>query len=171
MHVGGSHETFFAQLGPLRTLGRKCFNGPVLGHVTCAALVKRYLGSGTFVYFYCSMQGLRQFVYLMRRVRAVGWSQYQSLSIFANMIVCQVINGDACTSATSSITLTSCIANGARQQARILFYAILGFEATFVLGHLATSDAKSDVIFLLGEIPIFYKGDEISRLSRLVFEI
>jgi len=37
-------------------------------------------------------------------------------------------------------------------------------------GYLATFGAKSDVIFLLGD-PISYKGDEISRLSRRVFEI
>jgi len=36
-----------------------------------------------------------------------------------------------------------------------------------LLGYLATSGAKSDVIFLLGD-PISYKGEEISRLSRLV---
>ena len=39
-----------------------------------------------------------------------------------------------------------------------------------LLGYLATSGAKSDVVFLLGD-PIFYKGDEISRLPGLVFEI
>ena len=37
-------------------------------------------------------------------------------------------------------------------------------------GYLATSDAKSDVIFLLGD-PDFLLGNEISRLSRLVIEI
>jgi len=38
------------------------------------------------------------------------------------------------------------------------------------LGYLATSGAKSDVIFLLSD-PISYEGDEISHLSRLVIEI
>jgi len=37
-------------------------------------------------------------------------------------------------------------------------------------GYLAISDAKSYIIFLLGD-PISYKRDKISRLSRLVIEI
>jgi len=37
-------------------------------------------------------------------------------------------------------------------------------------GYLATSGGKHDVIFLLA-IPISYNGDEISRLSRLIFQI
>jgi len=36
--------------------------------------------------------------------------------------------------------------------------------------YLATSGAKSDIIFLLGT-PISYKGDEVSCLPSLVFEI
>jgi len=42
--------------------------------------------------------------------------------------------------------------------------------AGYFWGYLAISGAKSYVIFLLGD-PISCKGDEISRLSRLVFEI
>jgi len=37
------------------------------------------------------------------------------------------------------------------------------------LGYLAISSAKSDVIFLLGDL-ISCKGDEILHLSRLVFK-
>ena len=44
------------------------------------------------------------------------------------------------------------------------------FEGFGFLGYLATSGAKSDVIFLLSDL-ISYKGDEIPRLSRLIFEI
>ena len=36
-------------------------------------------------------------------------------------------------------------------------------------GYLATSDAKSDVRFLLSD-PISYKDDEILRVSRIVSE-
>ena len=39
-----------------------------------------------------------------------------------------------------------------------------------LLGYLASSGAKSDDIFLLCNL-IFYKCDDISRLSRLVIEI
>ena len=39
-----------------------------------------------------------------------------------------------------------------------------------LLGYLASSGTKSDVIFLLGD-PDFPKGYEISRLSCLVIEI
>jgi len=35
---------------------------------------------------------------------------------------------------------------------------------------LASSGAKSDVVFLLSD-PLSYKGDEISRVSRIIFEI
>jgi len=38
------------------------------------------------------------------------------------------------------------------------------------LGYIATSNAKSDVIFVLGD-PDFLQNDEISRISRTVFEI
>jgi len=38
------------------------------------------------------------------------------------------------------------------------------------LGYLATSGAKSDIIFLLGD-PDFLQGGEISRVSRVVSEI
>jgi len=44
-----------------------------------------------------------------------------------------------------------------------LFWDIWGLCLGLLLGYLATSGAKSDVIF--------YNGDEISRLSRLVLEI
>jgi len=37
--------------------------------------------------------------------------------------------------------------------------------------YIATFGAKSDVIFFLDDPDFLYKGDEISRLSRLVFEI
>jgi len=66
------------------------------------------------------------------------------------------------------IKQTSCIATGARLQVRTLFARFWSLGPFW--GYLATSDAKSDVIFLLCD-SISYKGDEISRLSRLVFEI
>jgi len=48
---------------------------------------------------------------------------------------------------------------------------VLGYLGFFGFwGYLTTSGAKSDVTFLLSD-PDFYKGDEISRLSRLIFEI
>jgi len=45
--------------------------------------------------------------------------------------------------------------------------------AQLLLGYLVTSGAKSHVVFVLGDPPPadFLQGDEISRLSRLVFEI
>jgi len=51
---------------------------------------------------------------------------------------------------------------------RDLHFVLFGFFG--FLGYLATSGAKSDVIFLLSDL-ISYKGDEIPRLSRLIFEI
>ena len=62
------------------------------------------------------------------------------------------------TSAQRDASSTSWIANGAKQ--------MLGLG--LLLRYLATSGAKSDVIFFLGDP---YKGDEISRLSCSVFEI
>ena len=49
------------------------------------------------------------------------------------------------------------------------YFAVLGVWG-YILGYLATSGIKSDVIFLLAT-PISYKGDNISHLSRLVIEI
>jgi len=39
-----------------------------------------------------------------------------------------------------------------------------------LLGYLASSGAKSDVVFLLSDA-LSYKGDKISRVSRIIFEI
>jgi len=47
---------------------------------------------------------------------------------------------------------------------------VVGNYACTRLGYLGIPHAKSEVIFLLGDLD-FYKGDEISRLSVLVFEI
>jgi len=40
-----------------------------------------------------------------------------------------------------------------------------------IWGYLATSGAKSDVGFLLSGFDFLYMGDEIPRLSRLIFEM
>jgi len=54
---------------------------------------------------------------------------------------------------------------------RLAHYFALYLDLGLLLGYLATSGAKSDVIFLLGATPISHEGDEISHLSCLVFEI
>jgi len=51
----------------------------------------------------------------------------------------------------------------------IPFWAIWGFFA--VWGYLATSGAKFDVIFLFSDSNFYSRGDEISRVFRVVFEI
>jgi len=56
------------------------------------------------------------------------------------------------------------------RDSRLTHYFVLFWGLWLLLGYLATSGAKSDVIFLLSD-PISYKDDEISRPSRLVFEI
>ena len=47
---------------------------------------------------------------------------------------------------------------------------VWGFGATFG-GYLATSGAKSDVMFFLGDPDFLHRGDEILLLSQSVFEI
>ena len=73
----------------------------------------------------------------------------------------QNLTSDSCSSTPISywgdeISRLSCLVNE---------IPILGFW-----GYLATSNAKSDVGFLLGD-PTSYIVDEISRLSDLIFEI
>jgi len=47
-------------------------------------------------------------------------------------------------------------------------YFALFWDLGLLLGYLATSGAKSDVIFLHGDPDFLYKGDEILRLSHFV---
>jgi len=75
----------------------------------------------------------------------------------------------SCFLAATNVGPTSCVANGARLY-RLAHYFVLFWGLGLLLGCLATSGAKSDVRFC-SATPISYKGDEISRLSRLVFEI
>jgi len=66
--------------------------------------------------------------------------------------------------------IASCIANGARQWDRALFYAILVSGATFGGIYLGLLPVQIVTSYSSSAAQISYKGDEISRLCRLFFE-